>query len=286
MNRIATDSITSVVLLLMCVWGISAGCSHSAESRDVLPGDAALEAGRDSASNEQAVEGPGRGRAALESASAAGKYLFVLFHKNDDAATQARRKAFAEATERLADRADRIEIDVASPAERDWIARYGLDGAPMPLVLAFAPNGAVTAGFPDEFTASDLETAFVSPAAQQCMKHLQDGKLVFVCVQGESTQGNDEAMAGVQQFLADGRYGANAEAVLLDPADGAEAALLEELEVDPKTPTATTVFLVPPGSRLAQFTGATTKQQFIAELEKASARCSGGNCGPGGCGPR
>ena len=48
-----------------------------------------------------------------------------------------------------------------------------------------------------------------------------------------------------------------------------------------------TAFMAPPGAVIAEFTGATTKQELVAALEKAaSAACPGGKCGPGGCGPQ
>ena len=48
--------------------------------------------------------------------------------------------------------------------------------------------------------------AFGSPCTEQCMKSLQDGKLVLLCVQNGSTKFNDEALQGVNEFKADEKY--------------------------------------------------------------------------------
>ena len=73
----------------------------------------------------------------------------------------------------------------------------------------------------------------------------------------------------------------------LDPADSAEASFLGDLKIDPQTKVAVTAFLAPPGAVIAEFEGATQKDQLVAALVKARSACGpGGSCGPGGCGPR
>jgi len=156
----------------------------------------------------------------------------------------------------------------------------------MPLALVVAPNGAVMGGFPTKFTGQDLLNAFGTPCTEQCMKLLQDGKLVFLCVQNAATKSSGDAMKGVREFKADQRFASATEVVMLDPADSAEAPFLSDLKIDPKTTEAITVFLAPPGAPIAEFKGATEKTELVATLEKAGSACAGGKCGPNGCGPK
>ena len=93
----------------------------------------------------------------------------------------------------------------------------------MPLVLAIASNGAITGGFPTKFEERDLLSAFASPGAEKCLKALQEGKLVLLCVQNDSTTSNREALQGVEDLTADKRYANATEIVVLDPRDEAEA---------------------------------------------------------------
>jgi len=93
-------------------------------------------------------------------------------------------------------------------------------------------------------------------------------------------------MQGVRDFKADARFAAATEIVILDPADSAEAAFLADLEIKPTIEEAMTVFLAPPGSAIAEFKGATNKDELAAALQKAGSGCAGGSCGPGGCPPR
>lgn len=228
----------------------------------------------------------GKGIAAIGRAARAKKYLFAFFWKEQDDQTLAMRKVFQAAMEKVADRADSVEVDVTAASEKAIVDKFKLDRAPMPLVLALAPNGAVTGGFPTKLDQQELIEAFATPCTEKCMKSLQDGKLVFLCVQNATTESNASAMQGVHDFKADARFGHATEVVALDPAESAEAEFLAQLQIAPETTEAVTVFLAPPGTVVAKFVGATNKEELIETLDKASTSCGPGGCGPGGCGPK
>jgi hypothetical protein len=232
-----------------------------------------------------APQGTGGGMAAMQKASTAKKYLLAMFRKTDDSQTSAMRTVLAEVMKEVADRADTVEVDITAASEQAIVRKFGLDRAPMPLILAIAPNGAVTGGFPTQADKQKLLNAFASPGTEQCMQRLQDNKLVFLCVQNGDTKSNDEAMKGVREFQADARFAQATEIVVLDPTDTAEAGFLKDLQIDPKTKTAVTVFLAPPGAPIAMYDGATSKDELVATLEKASSACGPGGCGPEGCPP-
>jgi len=226
------------------------------------------------------------GLAALERAATAGKYLLLLFYRNDDDSTRAMKKVIASAAAKLASKANSITVNVADDAEKDIVAKFGVDRAPMPLTLVVAPTGAITGGFPGKVTEEQLSGAFVSPGLASCLKALQAGKLVLLCVQNSSTRSNDVALQGVQAFKADARYAQFTEVVNLDPIDTAEAKFLAQIKIDPATPVAVTAFMAPPGAVIAKYNGATDKNVMIAALTAAtSGGCGTGGCGPSGCGP-
>ena len=234
------------------------------------------------------AEGSGKGMAAIKQAAEAGKYIFMFFSKTDDDQTLAMRKVFDKAMEKVADRAQWVAVSTTDSSERAIVAKFDLGRAPMPLVLAMAPNGAITGGFPNKFEEQQLLDAFATPVTQKVMKQLQDNKLVFVCVQNDKTKSNEAAMQGVRDFKADARFASATEIVMLDPADSAEASFLADMKIDPKTEEAMTVFLAPPGSAIAEYKGATDKAELAATLQKASSgSCGpGDSCGPGGCPPK
>ena len=214
------------------------------------------------------------GPAALAKAAAAGKYLLVLFYRNDDDEAQAMKKIIASAAAKL--KANSITINVADAAEKDIVAKYQVDRAPMPLALVVAPTGAVTGGFPGKVTEEQLSGAFVGPATASCLKALQDGKFVFLCAQNNSTKSNDAALKGVQAFREDARYAKTTEIVSVDPTDPAESKFLGQMKIDPKTSVAMTVFLAPPGAVIATYSGATDKNTIVAALTRATSGSGGG----------
>ncbi len=232
-----------------------------------------------------------QGQAAIDRAAAANKYLFLFFYREKNPATDAAWAAFQPAVSRLADSADWAPIAITDPAEKAIVARYDLSRTPMPLVLAVAPNGAITKAFPGKFDPRQIQSAFVSPCTQQCLKALQDRKLVLLCVQEpRQTPGQPAEVTvpkGVADFKADPRYGQATEIVLLNPRDETEAALLKDFQINPQTTTAVTVFLAPPGAMIGLFAPTATKDQMVAKLTASQSNpCAGGKCGPNGCGPK
>ncbi len=229
----------------------------------------------------------GKVHAALELAQQSDRYLYVFLSKSEDQPTASIREVFREYVEGNKDRVDAVEVSVTAASEKSFIDQYGLSRAPMPLVLAFAPNGTVTGGFPTNFTADDLASGMVGPITADCMKFLQDGQLVLLCVQNDKTTNNEAARAGAEDFASDSKYRNTAQLVVLDPANEAESSFLTELDISPATSTAVTVLLAPPGSMIAKFEGATSKAAFLEAFSKASSSCCpGGSCGPGGCQPQ
>ena len=227
----------------------------------------------------------GKGLAAMQQAAGANKYLFAFVYEKDDEATRAARKTLDEGLKTIAPAPVVVAVDRTAAAESELVAKFGLAGAPMPLVLAIAPNGAVTGGFKaTDATQERLQAAVASPCMQQCLKALQERKLVFICLQNARTAANEGAMKGVNEFVADPRFAQATQIVKVDPTDTKESKLLAQLKVDPKAKTANTALLAPPGVVVTSVEGATSKDNLVAALTKVMASCGSG-CGPSGCGP-
>lgn len=219
---------------------------------------------------------------AIDKAAQARKYILLFCYRANDEATRAARQTFSAALGKLADRALTAHVNVADPLEQDFVTKYDLSRSPLPLVLALAPNGAVTRSFVEPLAEAQFETAFVSPGTQKCLKALQDRKLVFVCVQNGKTKHNEKAMQGVKAFAAEEQYAKTTEIVTLDPTDPAEAEFLKQLKVDPQTKEAVTVFMAPPGTTVATYQGATKKDVLVAAAKTAAKGCDpkSGCCPP------
>lgn len=232
----------------------------------------------------QVAPGGGQGAAAVRRAAEANQYLFAFFYEKDDDATRAARKTFDEAVKKITPAAQSLAVDRTAPEEKEFVTKFGIDRAPMPFALSFAPNGAVTGGQKGaDVTEERLRDTVASTGLQQCLKALQERRLVLVCLQNDRTKANAAAMKGVNEFKADPKFGAATDIVEVDPSDAKEAKLLAQLQADPKAKEATTALLAPPGVLVAKVSGPTSKESLMASLQKAMS-----GCGPGagaGCCP-
>ncbi|HBN08611.1 MAG TPA: hypothetical protein DD435_08170 [Cyanobacteria bacterium UBA8530] len=224
----------------------------------------------------------GIGASALRQAAKEKKYLFLFVYEKEDEKTRISRKTFETVVMKLDARWS--AIDKNSAAEEAFVRKYRLTGAPTPFVLAIAPNGAATGGIKD-ISEARLRKSMLSSGFQECLKALQNQKLVLICLQNRSTKKNMEALRGVNEFKADATYASFTEIVMVDPADPSEKAFLAKLKITDVPQEALTVLLSPPGSIVATFKGSTTKKALAAPLQTSSS-CGTGGCGPRGCGPR
>ena len=227
-------------------------------------------------------------QAAMDRAAAAQKYIFLFFWKDKTPQTDKAWGILQPAVTNMAGSAEVAAIQITDPAEKKIVDKYGVTRAPMPLVLAIAPCGAITKAFTKAFDENQLRTAFVSSCTQLCLKALQDRKLVLACVVDQANPQDPVTIPkAAEDFKADSKYGPATEIVLINARDEGEAAFLRDFQVDPRAPKPVIVFLAPPGAVIGKFNGTTTKQQLIAQLVSAQSNpCAGGKCGPGGCGPK
>ncbi|MGB6064825.1 MAG: hypothetical protein WBG50_08445 [Desulfomonilaceae bacterium] len=233
----------------------------------------------------QAPQAPSsRGLAAVDRAAKAHRHLFILFYRQNDAQTQRLTAVFDNAVAALGGQADSIAIPIAEPSEAGFVAKFGVKEAPMPLAMVLAPNGAITAGFPGNFTKEQLLGSLATPAMEKLLGALQHGKMVFLCLQNGGTRENAEAMSGIRAFRADQQYAAATEVLMLDPSLPAERPFLTRLGINGPVNEAMTLLIAPPGSIIGSFKGATDKNRLVASVAKASKGCCGAGCKPGQCG--
>ncbi len=227
-----------------------------------------------------------KAKAGIQRVADAGRYAYVLFHRGEEGLAAVRevvQKAVAESK----DRAEAVEVNVANPGVAETVRNYGVNRAPLPLVLVIAPNGAVTGSIPGPAEPGALTESLVGPKGAACLKAIQDGKVVVICVQNSANRNTEAATKAVTAFKEDKRISGFADSVTIDPADTAEHGFLAKLRVDTKSEAATTLLVTPPGRIVGTYTNDVTVEAMFADLARsmAGATCGGGGCGPtsGGC---
>jgi hypothetical protein len=216
------------------------------------------------------------GQHTLATAAAANKYTFLVFSKDNGPAEQAMSDTVNNELQTRADRAVSATVNVADAVEKPLVDRFGLERAPMPMTIAVAPNGAITGIFAKTVTKEQIAGAFVTPAMTHCMKSLQDGKMVFICL---STTGVITTPAGVVDFRQDPQFVNRSIVVHIPQGSRDEAKFLQELKLGAQaTDGATIAFLAPPGVLVGKFTTATTKDELGKALHSAGKCCDDPNC--------
>ena len=226
--------------------------------------------------------GADNGVSALRRAADGKQYLFAFVYEQEDEETRAARATFEAAVAKVTPAAKSVRVDRSRPEEKEIVEKFGLQSAPVPIVLAIAPNGAVTGSIKTGELSERLQAAVASPGLQQILKAVQEGKLALVCLQNAQTKDSDAAMKGVKEIKADEQFSEVTEVIKLDPSDPKEARLVAQLKVEPTTKKAATVVVAPPGVMVTKLDGATTKKSLKAALQKAAEGCSGS---PGCCSP-
>ena len=206
---------------------------------------------------------------------ASGKYTFYLFYKTGDAPSLAMRDGLAKLLANDLDRAQVVQVQVGSPKDQALVTKYDVARAPMPITVAVAPNGAITGMFPTKVTAANVEAAFVSPTMMKAMKALQEGKLVFVTVQGA---GKEVMPAALPELQKDPHFGARIVPLAMYAADQEEAPFVKQMQIDPQSLATQTVLLAPPGVLVGKFAATAKASEITAALVKAGKCCDDPNC--------
>lgn len=215
-------------------------------------------------------------QAVLDQASRNGKFVFIIFHKEKSAAAERVIQLVKEGIQKRETKAVATTANASDPTERALVERFGVARAPLPMTVAVAPNGAVTGVFGKDIQEKDLDVAIVPPKMMQCMKHLQDQKLVFVCL-SQSKQAI--VPAGVKDLQNDPDFKDRLALVAMSANDSAESRFLAQMKVTSARITEPyAVLIAPPGVLVGHFDGASTKYDIAAAIHKAGKCCDDENC--------
>ncbi|WP_425618352.1 hypothetical protein NA78x_002057 [Anatilimnocola sp. NA78] len=211
----------------------------------------------------------------MSQAAQQGKYTFVMFYKQNDAATSTMNTNLQQSLARYKNGTVLTFVQVGDPTEQALVAKYDISRAPMPVTVAIAPNGALTGIFAQQLQQEHVDNAIVTPTMMQVMKALQDGKLAFVTVQGS---GAPVVPAALREFQSDPHFSTRMVSLTMNAADPNEARFVAEMEIDPRTPATHLSLLAPPGVLVGKFAANATKTSIATVLAEAGKCCDDPNC--------
>lgn len=219
---------------------------------------------------------PSQAQQALDLSAQEQKHTFLLFYRADNQVTRAVAQRLQLALAQRGDEAALCYVSVTAPAEQAIVKQFGVARAPLPLVVAVAPNGAVTAVLSQKMTDEQISSAFVTAGMADCMKAMQERKLVLVCVQPSA---RSPLPASVLDFQSDPEFKNRIHVIAVRSDDETEEMFMKQMSIEPGASNSTTVvFLAPPAVLVGKFDSKATKAEMAAALQAAGKCCDDPNC--------
>lgn len=212
----------------------------------------------------------------LKAAGSEGKYTFIVFSKEDNAATRAMQGVVETGVAERQEQAVVVTARANDPSEQPLVQHFGIARAPMPLTVAVAPNGAITGVFARTVSDEHLSAAIVTPTMMKCMKSLQNKQLVFVLV---SSSDEPTIPSGVKALQADPQFKDRMAFASMRVDDPAELRFISQMQIDPlRVEGPYAVLIAPPGVMVGHFDSASTPAQIAAAIHKSGQCCDDPNC--------
>lgn len=229
----------------------------------------------------QALASP---QADIEQAAERQEVAFILVMEPGAAGTDQARTLIREAMKQIK-KSTLVELDRSDPANLDFVAKFRLSGAPVPLILLAGRNGALAGGIPAaQATVDGLVAIVPSPKKAEILQALQGGKSAFIVA---SSKGMDAKSAATSCYAACSQMSDKSVVIQIDMDDPQEAAFVSQLKLSRASSEPITLVVNAQGQVTGTYTGALD----VASLVQAATKKAGGCCptsvqgGSKSCGP-
>src|SRR3989339_1500739 len=101
------------------------------------------------------------------------QFLVLLFYDKKTESLKAMETTVNEFRKTTSVKTLFYKVRITDDKEKDIVTKYNINIAPVPLLLVFAPNGAITGGFPQQVKSQELKKCFaISEMDMEIMKPL------------------------------------------------------------------------------------------------------------------
>lgn len=219
----------------------------------------------------------------LQTAASNGEVAFVLVTEpgiaGTDQALQTIQGAMAQVPSSVM-----IESNRADAGNSEFVQKYGLASAPLPLILVFGSNGVIAGGnVASRLNPQQLVAMVPSPKKAEAVQAIQSGQAVYVTAYRPGMTSKSQVMsdcaAACSKMMGKGTT------IEVNMDDPAEQEFLQKLKVNLQSDKPVTVVINAKGQVTGSYTGAVEVDKLISSATKvvASGCCpsgSGASCGP------
>jgi hypothetical protein len=211
----------------------------------------------------------------LKDAAKKGQIVFVLVTQPGATGVDKAKKVIRDAMGHV-ENSVLIELNRADTGNAELVARYRVSGAPLPLILVVARNGALAGGGrAGKVTSEQLQKMVPTPKKAEILQALEEGKAVFA-VFSRAEMGSSAKAVGACA-TACGQLKKGAVTIQIDMDDDKELPLLTQLKVDPASKEPVTLVFNKSGLLTGSYMGAVQ----VADLVQATTKKPSGCCPPG-----
>lgn len=211
----------------------------------------------------------------LQRAEEGGRVAFLLVTEPGASGADSARKLIQSAMSRVKGSVT-AELDRADRANEGLVAKFRLLGAPVPLILIFAPNGLLVGGLPAAQATPDiLVKAIPSAKKLEVIKAIQEGKSVFITASRKGMAASQRMASSCE--LACGKMKGRSVLVPIDMDDKAEAEFLALLKIDAASKEPVTVVANAQGQITGSYTGAVKPDDLVLAAAKKVTGCCPAN---------
>lgn len=219
----------------------------------------------------------------LQTTASKGEVAFVLVTEPGIAGTDQARQTIQGAMAQVPGSV-MIESNRADAVNADFVQKYGLASAPLPLVLVFGSNGVIAGGnLASRLNPQQLIAMVPSPKKAEVVKAIQSGQAVYVTAYRPGMTSKSQVMSGCAAACS--KMMGKGTTVEVNMDDPAEQEFLRQLKVNLQSDEPVTVVINAKGQVTGSYTGAVEVDKLITSATKvvASGCCptgSGASCGP------
>lgn len=165
-----------------------------------------------------------------------------------------------------------VVLDRSDPENAELVAKFRLAGAPVPLILLAASNGALAGGLPaNQATVDRLVAMAPSPRKADILLAIQEGKSVFIVASRKGM--NAESGAVTTCSAACGQMNGKSVTFQIDLDDSQETAFLAQLKVNLASTEPITLVVNPQGQITATFAGTVDVANLVQAATKRASGC-------------
>ena len=216
----------------------------------------------------------------IKTANKNGKIVFLVVFDKSGAAKDNALSIAKTASTRRKSLSEVVELNITDNDNRNLLKKYGLSGAPLPLILVLDKNGTAVSGFPPgSATVDELVEKIPSSKSSEIMKGLTEKKSVFVVAFKKSMTQKSVAIANCNEAAKSMNDGAIV--IELNIEDKEETTLLQNLKVDLSANEPVIYAINKTGQVVGTFPFETSSKQLVL----AAIKLPSTSCGPNGCAP-